>query len=222
MWTVFEHYKGNYYLQIGEGLHSETLTSHSVYLCLYDNPVAKLWIRPKEMFHETLPGGDARFKPHLRLRKADPEDIETLLTFGFDAWHEGRDLNTFLNSYATSFNHIYGQRYLLENLEGEIICDVNTLRFSRNVTGLASLATNPKYRKKGFASLLLTAVMSLLRHEAPNTKFLLFSEIDPKFYEKLGFKSLPANKQHHLPSLAMGHSEDALTDIEMDFARNYF
>ena len=39
---------------LGVAKHSETLEEFVVYEALYDNPEGKLWIRPKEMFLETV------------------------------------------------------------------------------------------------------------------------------------------------------------------------
>ncbi|OGY29317.1 MAG: hypothetical protein A3F33_02195 [Candidatus Woykebacteria bacterium RIFCSPHIGHO2_12_FULL_43_10] len=50
----YRHYKGNFYRVLGVARHSETLEELVVYECLYDNPRSKLWVRPKEMFLETI------------------------------------------------------------------------------------------------------------------------------------------------------------------------
>ena len=48
----YRHYKGNLYEVIGTAKHSETEEEFVVYRALYDNH--GLWIRPKEMFSETV------------------------------------------------------------------------------------------------------------------------------------------------------------------------
>ncbi len=50
----YQHYKGNYYQVIAVAKHSETLEELVVYECLYDNPRAKVWVRPLSMFLETV------------------------------------------------------------------------------------------------------------------------------------------------------------------------
>lgn len=45
---------GKQYRVLGIALHSETLEEMVVYECLYDNPRAKLWVRPKKMFLEDI------------------------------------------------------------------------------------------------------------------------------------------------------------------------
>ena len=47
---IYQHYKGNKYRVIGVAKHSESLEDMVVYEPLYDNKMAKLWVRPLEMF----------------------------------------------------------------------------------------------------------------------------------------------------------------------------
>lgn len=51
---IFRHYKGMLYKWIGEARHSETLEELVVYETLYDNPLGKIWVRPKAMFFESV------------------------------------------------------------------------------------------------------------------------------------------------------------------------
>lgn len=52
----YKHYKGHYYEVIGTAKHSETLDELVVYKALYegDYPKGTIWVRPKEMFLETV------------------------------------------------------------------------------------------------------------------------------------------------------------------------
>jgi hypothetical protein len=50
----YKSHKGKYYLVIGISKHSETLEEFITYICLYDNPRGQMWIRPKQMFIETI------------------------------------------------------------------------------------------------------------------------------------------------------------------------
>lgn len=46
----YKHYKGNMYRVLDIIHHSETLEELVLYEALYENPIGKLWVRPKEMF----------------------------------------------------------------------------------------------------------------------------------------------------------------------------
>lgn len=59
--TLFQHYKGGKYRFIDIVRHSETLEEMVLYETLYENDLGKLWVRPKEMFFETLEDGRPRF-----------------------------------------------------------------------------------------------------------------------------------------------------------------
>lgn len=52
---LYRHYKNHQLYQVcGVAAHSETLDNLVVYQTLYNNPVSKLWVRPKSMFEEEL------------------------------------------------------------------------------------------------------------------------------------------------------------------------
>ena len=64
----YQHYKGNYYNVLGVARHSETLEELVVYQALYESKdfgKNQLWVRPKDMFLETVTINDEevpRFK----------------------------------------------------------------------------------------------------------------------------------------------------------------
>lgn len=222
-WTLYRHFKGNPYLGITTALHSESREPHVVYRCLYQNDLGHNWIRPQSMFEGTSTGGERRFAPIARMRVVQPEEVATVLAFAFDAWGRGRDLATFIEGYNDNPNHVRGTRYLLENLDGAIVCNLNTLRFRRGLMGIASVATAPEHRRQGWASLLVRAVMELHRfQEEVPLRFLLFSEVDPKIYRACGFAELPEGNQHFKPSIAMATGELPLSDEESSFLTRYF
>jgi len=51
---IYQHYKGMQYRVISLARHSETLEWMVYYQCLYDNPAGLLWVRPLEMFCESV------------------------------------------------------------------------------------------------------------------------------------------------------------------------
>lgn len=51
---LYQHYKGQKYIVKDVARHSETLELVVVYECQYDNPKGKLWVRPLEMFLESV------------------------------------------------------------------------------------------------------------------------------------------------------------------------
>ena len=50
----YKHYKGNLYQVLGTARHSETLEELVVYKALYQSEGKNLWVRPLQMFTETI------------------------------------------------------------------------------------------------------------------------------------------------------------------------
>jgi GNAT superfamily N-acetyltransferase len=221
-WTLYRHYKGNHYLRLGVAAHSEDLSPQVVYRCLYDNPEARTWVRPQPMFEGTIEDGRQRFTPVGRLRLVQPEDMRAVLAFGYDAWGNGNSVDDFCASYERDRNHLRGTRYLLEDNSGQLVSALNVLRFRESLIGLASVATAPDQRSKGYASLLLRAVMELHRFAQPDMRFLLFSEVKPSIYERHGFRVLPAEHQRFPKSVAMATGDAPLSATEAELLKAYF
>jgi GNAT superfamily N-acetyltransferase len=185
--------------------------------------LSKTWIRTREMFEGYNDQSERRFEPIARVRIVETEDEPVVLAFGFDAWGEGRSLEQFIESYGRDPNHLRGTRYLLETLSGTPLCNLNTLRFKRGLMGIASVATSPAHRGQGHARQLLKVVMELKRLESgEDTRFLLFSEVNPKIYEDCGFQVLGNEHQHFSPSIAMATGTFPLAADEGEHLKRYF
>lgn len=222
MWTVYRHVKGMDYLAVCEALHSEEEQPYQVYRCLYDNELASSWVRPLEMFHGIASSGERRFSPVARVRVVAPEDEALVLSFGHAAWGQGQSLGQYVASYADDRHHLQGKAYLLEQMDGAVVAALNTLRLSRHRVGIARVATAPEHQRKGYASLLVRAAMELVRLEGERVRFLLFSEVQPGFYARLGFNELPKEHQHFLPSVAMISGPEPLEPFDTERMRQYF
>ncbi|MFN7728952.1 MAG: GNAT family N-acetyltransferase [Bdellovibrio sp.] len=58
--TLYRHYKNKPYRFLKIVKHSETMEDLVFYETLYDNPTARFWVRPKEMFFEKVKLADGR------------------------------------------------------------------------------------------------------------------------------------------------------------------
>jgi GNAT superfamily N-acetyltransferase len=210
------------YLKLGTALHSESCEPMEVYRTLYDNDMAPMWARPQAMFHEEVGPGQKRFTEVGRVRVMMPEDEATYLAFGYDAWGKGASEEEFVATDGRDKSHLRGTRYLLESPDGEPLASLNTIRFARGIVGIASLSVHPARRGRGYGSTLTRAVMELLRCEDPTKRFMLYSEVKPSMYEKLGFSRLPETMQFYLPSVAMVTGSEPVTERELAFLREYF
>lgn len=221
MWDLYRHRKGQFYLGLTQVIHSESGEHLQAYRCLYENGDRLHWVRPKAMFFDEDSAGP-RFQHLGQVEVTAPEDIEETLLFGYDAWGNGKDQTSFLAGYEKCPNHLCGRRYALRLSSGTLVAGLNTLRFTRDLAGIASVATAPEQRGKGYSRLLLTAVSALLTDLEGIQRFLLFSEPDPAMYERQGYNVLPEEHQHFLPSVAMLRASSPLRPEETRFLRSYF
>jgi hypothetical protein len=51
---IYQHYKGGKYFVLGVAKHSETKEDLVVYVTLYENDMASMWVRPLVMFTEKI------------------------------------------------------------------------------------------------------------------------------------------------------------------------
>ena len=221
MWKIYRHYKGALYLGYFRAVHSATEEAFQVYRCLYQNKSGVHWVRPEAMFASRDAAGP-RFEELGTVEVAAPEDMAEVLMLGYDAWGEDQDEKSFVQSYERSQHHLRGRRYILRLASGTIVSGLNTLTFSRKLGGIASVATAPQQRGKGYASLLLKATFAILEDQQQLTRLLLFSEIDPQYYARLGFNILPTALQNFKPSLAMLRGDTSLAEDEHSFIEQYF
>ena len=49
---IYQHYKGDKYIVLGIGKHSETLEEHVIYRALYGN--GQIWVRPISLFVDEI------------------------------------------------------------------------------------------------------------------------------------------------------------------------
>lgn len=222
MFEVYRHYRGNHYVRLTSALHSEDLRPYTVYRTLYDNLKSRVWARPTEMFHGEIDDGAKRFSLVGRVSRAFPEDEEELATFGYDTWGQGKPVATFVAEDLQNPDTLRGERWFFQKPSGEKVSVLNVLRFSRGVLGLASIATSPKHRGKGFAPLLIRTVMELNWIEDPETRFLLFAEARPEVYQRIGFRPLADGDQHFRPAIAMITGDIPPTPFQREIVRAYF
>lgn len=220
MWTIYRHAKGMLYIGVGSALHSEDLQPYQLYRCLYANDLSRSWLRPFAMFHARLASGELRFAPVARIRVVAPEDEQAVLRLGFDAWGDGQTEEAFLASYEGDQAHLQGVAYMLELLDGTLVSALNTVRLSRNRVLLARVATAPNHRRQGYATMLLKAVMELVQAQGSEVRFLLLAEVEPEFYERVGFVRLPDEQQHYRPWISMISGAEQMAHLDADLVHS--
>lgn len=84
---LFRHYKNKSYKYIGQAKHSETLEDVVIYETRYENASGKLWVRPKNMFFESV-DQDGNQIP--RFKEIELEVKETSIISELDIQHIGQ------------------------------------------------------------------------------------------------------------------------------------
>lgn len=138
-------------------------------------------------------------------REARKNEVAGILKEGYMVWSKNR----MLEQYCTDNRKedAYGTRYVLED-EGQIVSSLILLRlgklFDQQMLGIGSVITPQEFRQKGYAAELLKDTVQLVRD---NDIIFLYSEVSPAFYERFGFRVLPANLQKDPGSICMVRCE---------------
>ena len=123
-------------------------------------------------------------------RVARPDELDAAYLMGLDAWGEGLAPDEYLRTCRASPKYAAGTWYML--VEGD--APVASLLLHRDGFGLVdghvgigSIATASAHRRRGLASMLVGGVVDDLRRGGTRAAWL-FPDIDPAFYERLGFR----------------------------------
>lgn len=109
---LFKHYKNKPYKFLEIVKHSETLEELVLYKTLYKNPSGELWVRPKEMFFESILLNEnkiRRFAPlsidileYNKISKNEIQLISILFNDSIGNWDEG----SFLSKFNSQDNYL--------------------------------------------------------------------------------------------------------------------
>jgi GNAT superfamily N-acetyltransferase len=127
--------------------------------------------------------------------------VRDVLPLSFALWGDGRSFER----YAADLRAVAGSTYAkrrpftvgirdgdrtvcsCKNYDREMRWENAALR----ATGIGAVFTPPLFRGRGYATLMLGALLDAEREAGRDLAFL-YSDIHPAFYEKLGFKTLPS------------------------------
>jgi predicted N-acetyltransferase YhbS len=160
--------------------------------------------------------------------------LEAILDASYDLWHDGLTRPAYGRYYVAQQRTAWGRAHLrrVALVEGQTmtasakiytldaVLDGSPLR----VTGLGAVFTQPAFRGRGAARHL---VQQILEREAAQGAdlALLFSEIGPAYYKRLGFVAIPTtyrelrvaqSERHGAPmTMVRGGDERDLADIAL-------
>ncbi|MBI4056016.1 MAG: GNAT family N-acetyltransferase [Elusimicrobia bacterium] len=139
----------------------------------------------------------------LTTRTAQPNELDSVFMMGFDAWSGGKLKKQYLAGCHSSPKYRKGKWYVLTDSEGSLISSLITYRLSVHVAGIGSIATPPALRNHGYASRLISGVISILEVRERVQDIFLFADIAPRFYKPFGFVPLPKRHQRYPDSVCM-------------------
>ena len=142
-------------------------------------------------------------------REARASEREMLFREGYSVWSRGRTYEQYCAENRREDKH--GMRYVIED-NGEIVCSLIMLRLrpftGKTTCGIGSVVTHGGYGGRGYATTLVENCLATVDGQC--ALVFLYSDIDPKFYERFGFKTLPGHLQKKKGSVCMARCNDEI------------
>ena len=138
---------------------------------------------------------------------AEGPALEQILDATYDIWHEGLDRRAYARYNAAQVATPWGRTHLSRLAlvdRGDVRASAKLYTFdatldgrSIRVAGIGAVFTQPAHRKRGAAKELIERLLEHASAEgAPGADVaLLFSEIGPEYYARLGFSPLATAEQ---------------------------
>jgi N-acetylglutamate synthase-like GNAT family acetyltransferase len=141
---------------------------------------------------------------------ASAADFDEIYMMGYDVWAEGASVEAYLADCRNSPKYKTGSWYKLVSESGDMLASMIVYPMEqiagRSVCGFGSVATHKAQRRKGYAHTML----ELANSDCQNyDAIFLYSDINPEYYEKLNFVSLPDSLQAYPESVCMVKTQDA-------------
>ena len=145
----------------------------------------------------------------MSFRAAKMEEVNWLLSMGYKEWCKNRTFEKYCidNGKEDSI----GTRYVITHND-QIVSSAILIKHpdlnEHELYGIGSVVTPQEFRGRGYAAELLRECISLV--DKTKAYILLYSDISPRFYEKMGFRVLPAELQKSEKSPCMAYCNDKL------------
>jgi GNAT superfamily N-acetyltransferase len=134
---------------------------------------------------------------------AEGRILDEILAATFDIWHEGLSPRAYERYYsgqrATPWGRSHLRRWALLD-HGTVLASAKIYELkavldghSIRIAGLGAVFTQPGHRGRGYARIIVERVLERTAAEGADLA-LLFSEIGPAYYARLGFSVIPASE----------------------------
>ncbi|MCX6130601.1 MAG: GNAT family N-acetyltransferase, partial [Proteobacteria bacterium] len=149
----------------------------------------------------------------MECKLADADEMRECFSQVYSQWPHADDPSLHLQRRLASVQHKRAS-WFVGKINETLVCSLGAYPVQligpggrREARCFGAVFTPEMHRRQGFAAQLLNWVMDYYARDHVQD-FLLFSDIDPKFYEKLGFCCLPSYQwAWDLPQSALANSE---------------
>ena len=157
-------------------------------------------------------------------RQAQAYEIPGLFKEGYKEWSKKRTFRQYCIDNGKE--DAFGTRYVIE-VQGEIVSSAILLKLAdiggRHAYGIGSVLTPRPHAGRGYATELLKR---MIERAETGSYIFLFSDINPGFYTRFGFRELPQELQKAGQSVCMVLCDDdawrSLTEGKARAIPDYF
>ncbi len=144
----------------------------------------------------------------LDVHEASPKERRAAFANVFEVWPQAPTQEEHIRR-RESMPHHRRARWFVGTHSGQVVCSLGVYPLRMAVHGqivqamaIGSVHTVPEYRGRGYATQLIQTVHEQMAQEGVQLS-LLYSDIDPKFYRRLGYQECPSwagwLETHHAP-----------------------
>lgn len=139
----------------------------------------------------------------MKLRKLDKSEYPKVYQAGYKEWPKGRTFEQYVKDNQKE--EAYGTRYGYVNSENKLIASLIVLSLTVKtangevlpIFGLGSIVVDEQYQGNGYGKAMITECLRLIETDNNHAVFMLYSEINPSYYNKFGFHPLPKKLQKY-------------------------
>lgn len=159
----------------------------------------------------------------MKTRIALAGDFDDIFIMGFDVWSDGLSNEEYLKACHESPKYKSGTFLVLED-QGLLLASLIFYSLNDSTYGIGSIAVPSIERNKGYGTKIIRDALSYLESKKHDPTIYLYSDIDPEFYERFGFISLPADLQKYEFTTCMVRAKSNMIFSQSDLSKipNYF
>jgi GNAT superfamily N-acetyltransferase len=157
------------------------------------------------LYNGNVPGGEHyNFQLSMQLVTAEGPILDEILDATYPVWHEGLTRDAYARWNAAQLRTTWGadhlRRFALVDGRGRWVASAKRYLWPIRLDGVdavmcgvGAVFTRPDERRRGYAAMIIERLIERSRREGAAVAGL-FSEIGDRFYERLGFRTVPLDE----------------------------